>query len=311
MENPDNCDSSEYRNLYEAVLVDVVNVSNHALGLIIIRISDEMIFCHERLMKNYDTIPKFCQVLMRDTYEKCDANVGNFIECAKAVELYIKNAHTLHIARLTSAFCLKDVVDMESEGKSSKKTKISVASSSGPQLRSRLPSASALLGAFDRSGPRPPHQQQTRARNGDTSPTGANPSVWASTPLGRRRAPSTSAPSLQAPHLAANESIAHAFPMQAAPTQACRTSSVLPLDAFATVPTDPAMSSPRPTARGKQKARKRKNPSNDARQSALKVEPLLSSVRSIRQRRDLDIDNEAAPSSSTHETFTELVEEEA
>ena len=91
----------------------------------------------------------------------------------------------------------------------------------------------------------------------------------------------------------------------------CRTSSVLPLDASATVPKDSAMSSPRPTARGKQKARKRKNPSNDARQSAPEVEPLLSSVRSIRQRRDLDIDNEAAPSSSTHETFIEPVEEEA
>ena len=78
--------------LYKAVLVDVVNVSNHTLGFIIIWISDEMIFCHERLMKNYDSVPKFCQVFMRDTYEKCDTNVGNFIECAKAVELYIKNA---------------------------------------------------------------------------------------------------------------------------------------------------------------------------------------------------------------------------
>ena len=157
--------------LYEAVLVDVVNVSNHALGLIIIWISDEMIFCHERLMKNYDIIPKFCQVLMRDMYEKCDANVGNFIEYAKAVDLYIKNAHTLHIAKLTSAFRSEDAVDIESEGKSSKKAKISVASSSGPQLRSRLPPASALPGAVGRSGPRPPHQQQTRARSGDTSPT--------------------------------------------------------------------------------------------------------------------------------------------
>ena len=120
-----------------------------------------------------------------------------------------------------------------------------------------------------------------------------------------------SAPLSQAPYLATNESIAHASPMHAAPTQACRTSSVPPLDAFATVPTNPAMSNPRPTARGKQKARKRKNPSNDARQSTPEVEPLLSSVRSIRQRRDLDIDNEAAPSSSTHETFTEPVEEEA
>ena len=199
--------------LYEAVLVDVVNASNHALGLIIIRISDEMIFCHEHLMKNYDSVPEFCQVLMRDTYEKCDANVGNFIECAKAIELYIKNAHILHIAKLTSAFRSEDVVDMESEGKSSKKAKISVASSSGPQLRSRLPPESALLGAVSRSGPQPPHQQQTRARSGDTSPIGANPSVWASTPPGRRRAPSMSVPSSQAPHLAANELIAHASPM--------------------------------------------------------------------------------------------------
>ena len=77
--------------LYEAVLVDVVNVSNHALGLIIIRISDQMIFCHERLMKNYDSVPEFYQVLMRDTYKKYDANVGNFIECAKAIELFKKN----------------------------------------------------------------------------------------------------------------------------------------------------------------------------------------------------------------------------
>ena len=297
--------------LYEVVLVDVVNVSNHALGLIIIRISDEMIFCHDHLMKNYDSVPEFCQVLMRDMYEKCDANVGNFIECANVVELYIKNAHTLHIAKLTSAFRSEDVVDMESEGKSSKKAKISAASSSGPQLRSRLPPASALPGAVGRSGPQPPHQQQRRARSGDTSPTGANPLVWASTPPGRRRAPSTSAPSSQALHLATNESVAHASPMQATPTQACRTSSVPPLDASTTMPIDPALSSPRPTARGKQKARKRKNPSNDARQSAPKVEPLLSSVRSIHQRRDLDIDNEAAPSSSTHETFTELIEEEA
>ena len=236
--------------LYEVVLVDVVNVSNHALGLIIIWIS-EMIFCHERLMKNYDTVLEFCQVLMCDMYEKCNANVGNFIECAKAVELYIKNAHTLHIAKLTSAFRSDDAVDMESEGKSSKEAKISAASSSGPQLRSRLPLASALPSAVSRSGPRPPHQQQTRARSGDTSPTGANPSVWASTPLGRRRAPSTSAPSSQAPHLAANELIAHASPMQAAPTQACRTSSVSLLDASATVPIDPAILSPHPIAQGK------------------------------------------------------------
>ena len=137
--------------LCEAVLVDVVNVSNHALGLIIMdeMIMDEMIFCHERLMKNYDTVPEFCQVLMHDTYEKCDANVGNFIECVKAVELYIKNAHTLYIAKLTSAFRSEDAVDMESKGKSSKKAKINVASSSGPQLRSRLPPASALPSAVD------------------------------------------------------------------------------------------------------------------------------------------------------------------
>ena len=260
--------------LYKAVLVDVVNVSNHALSLIIIRISDEMIFCHERLMKNYDSVPEFCQVLMRETYEKCDTNVGNFIECAKVVELYIKNAHTLHIAKLTSAFRSEDTVDMESEGKSSKKAKISAASSSGPQLRSRLLSASALPGAVGRSGPRPPHQQR-RVRSGDTSPTGANPSVWVSTPPGRRRAPSTSAPSSQVPHLAANESVAYASPMQVDPTEACRNSSVPPLDASATVPTDPAMSSPRPTARRKQKARKRKNPLNDARQSAPCRAPLL------------------------------------
>ena len=90
---------------------------------------------------------------MRDTYEKYDTNVGNFIECAKAVELYIKNAQTLHIAKLTSAFRSEDIVDMESEGKSSKKAKINAASSSGPQLRSRLPPASSLLGAVGRSGP--------------------------------------------------------------------------------------------------------------------------------------------------------------
>ena len=311
MEKSDNCDSSKHRSSVRGSPCRRSDVSNHALGLIIIRISDEMIFCHECLMKNYDTVPEFRQVLMHDTYEKCDANVGNFIECAKAVELYIKNAHTLHIAKLTSAFRSEDAVDMESEGKSSKKAKISAASSSGPQLWSRLLPASALPGVVGRSGPRPPHQQQTRARSGYTSLIGANPSVWASTPPGRMRAPSTSAPSSQAPHLAVNESIAHASPMQAAPTQACRTSLVPPLDASAIVPTDPAMSSPRPTARGKQKARKRKNPSNDARQSAPEVEPLLSSVRSIRQRCDLDINNEVAPSSSTHETFTELVEEEA
>ena len=111
--------------------------------------------------------------------------------------------------------------------------------------------------------------------------------------------------------MAASKMIAHASPMQAAPTQACRTSSVPPLNASTPVPTDPAMSSPRPTARGKQKARKRKNMSNDARQSKSKVEPLLSLVRSIYQRRDLDINNEAAPRSSTHETFTEHVKEEA
>ena len=139
--------------LYEVVLVHIVNVSNHALGLIIIWISDEMIFCHERLMKNYDTVPEFCQVLMCDTYEKCDANIGNFIECAKAIELYIKNAHTLQIAKLTSAFRSEHAVDMESKGKSSKKAKISAASSSGPQLRSHLPPASALPGAVGRFGP--------------------------------------------------------------------------------------------------------------------------------------------------------------
>ena len=202
-------------------------------------------------MKNYDSIPEFCQVLMRDTYEKCNANVGNFIECAKAVELYIKNAQTLHIAKLISAFRSKDAVDMESEGKSSKKAKINAASSSRPQLWNRLLLASALPSAVGWSGPRPPHQQQKRAQSGDTSPTGANPSVWASTPPDRRRAPSTSALSSQVPHLAASELIAHASLMQAAPTQACRTSLVPPLDASIVVPTDPAMSSPRPTARGK------------------------------------------------------------
>ena len=145
--------------LYEAVLVDIVNVSNHALGLIIIRILDQMMFCHKHLMKNYDSVPEFYQVLMCDTYEKCNANLGNFIECAKAIELYIKNAHTLHIAKLTSAFRSKDIVEMESERKSSKKAKISTASSSGPQLRSRLPPASALPGAVGRSRPRSPHQQ--------------------------------------------------------------------------------------------------------------------------------------------------------
>ena len=89
---------------YKAVLVEVVNMSNHTLGLIIIRISDQMMLFHKRLMKNYDSIPKFLQVLMHDTYEKCDTNIGNFIECTKAVELYIKNAHTLYITKLTSAF---------------------------------------------------------------------------------------------------------------------------------------------------------------------------------------------------------------
>ena len=124
--------------LYNAVLVDVVNMSNHALGLIIIWILHQMMFCHKHLMKNYDSVPKFYQVFMRDTYEKCDANVGNFIECTKAVQLYIKNVHTLHIAKLTSVFYSKDALEMESKGKSSKKAKINVASSSGPQLWSRL-----------------------------------------------------------------------------------------------------------------------------------------------------------------------------
>ena len=119
------------------------------------------------------------------------------------------------------------------------------------------------------------------------------------------------APSSQAPYLVATEMIAHASPMQAAPTQACRTSSVPPLDASTPVPTDPTMLTPRLTTRAKQKARKRKNPSNDARQSASEVEPLVSLVRSIRQRSDLNTDNEAPPSSSTHETFTKHVKEEA
>ena len=93
--------------------------------------------------------------------------------------------------------------------------------------------------------------------------------------------------------------------------QECPTSLVPPLDASTLVPTDPAMSTPCLTVRGKQKARKRENLSNDARQFVFKVEQLVSSIRSIRQRCDLDIDNEAAPSSSTQETFTKRVEEEA
>ena len=112
------------------------------------------------------------------------------------------------------------------------------------------------------------------------------------------------------PHLAATETIAHDSSMQATPTQACRTSSVLPFDASTSAPTDPAMSTPHPTARGKQKVWKRKNSSNDARHSASAVEPLVSLVHTIRQRHDFDINNEAALSSTTQETFIELVEEE-
>ena len=89
MENSNNCDSSEHRSSVRGSPCRRSECEQPCIGP---HYHLDMIFCLERLMKNYDSVLEFYQVLMRDTYKKCDANVGNFIEYAKAVELYIKDA---------------------------------------------------------------------------------------------------------------------------------------------------------------------------------------------------------------------------
>lgn len=131
----------------EAILIDVVNTSNNAVGVILIRVEDKMKFCSDRLLKNYKQVPLMYQSLMVATQAQCESCAGDFLKTAKAVTKYVTSASALHTAKLTVANNAQGKQkQMESTAREMKKKKTGE-SSSGSGSRSRPPPLSALGGS--------------------------------------------------------------------------------------------------------------------------------------------------------------------
>lgn len=69
----------------EAILIDVVNSSNNVVRVIMSGVEDQMTFCHQRIMKNYEHVPHLYQSLMLNIQATCKAHAGDFHETAEVV----------------------------------------------------------------------------------------------------------------------------------------------------------------------------------------------------------------------------------
>ena len=131
--------------LPEALLIDVANSTNYALGVIIMKAVDRMEFCEGRLMHNFHSVPTMYQELMLDVQASCEASSGNFHQSALIVSSYVARANAMHTSRLNDRG-MQESSGMDPQGKPSKKNKIA-GSSTGASSRSRHMPAAAVPGA--------------------------------------------------------------------------------------------------------------------------------------------------------------------
>ena len=114
--------------LPEALLINVVNSTNYALGVIIMKAVDRMEFCKGRLMHNFHSVPTMYQELMLDVQASCEASSGNFHQSALIVSSYVARANAMHTSRLNDRG-MQDSSGMDPQGKPSKKNKTAELSS--------------------------------------------------------------------------------------------------------------------------------------------------------------------------------------
>jgi len=121
--------------LQEFFLIDIANSDTGALGAVIVRVEDNMSFCSERMMENYNTIPKLYQALLKLIKTECEANSSNFRGTACVVRNLISKANNPEASILKHGYCVEEThhQEMESQGKSSKKKKVQGESSKQPQ----------------------------------------------------------------------------------------------------------------------------------------------------------------------------------
>lgn len=219
--------------LNEVILIDVVNSSNGEDGVILIRVEDEMTFCYDRMVKNYEHVPHLFQVLMMEIKSRCEAYGGSFVQTARAVKTYLSDGNKIHNAALTAGIISQETgtSSMDGEGRAQKKKK-TVASTLGASNRARPPALSALPGA--------------------SSMAAAAAIASSSTAVGATAAVSSSAAPVAAPAVVPSSAIPVASPA-AVPRSA--TTAATPAAAPSATPVS---TTTKPQARPKMRTKKRK-----------------------------------------------------
>ena len=100
----------------DVFFVDVVNSKTNAIGVLIIRVSDNMSFCSKRLMEGYRVVPKPYQRLMEEIKSEIESS-NDFYRTALTVSSYIIRTNTLQGQSLRQELLLKQKDALQSQRK--------------------------------------------------------------------------------------------------------------------------------------------------------------------------------------------------